>query len=127
MLPADFSSSRAKYPGLAPVFDELSNWIEANPRSRFIDVGAIRRLHPDLKLAPLLLALQLLVEEGIYSEAIAVVAPTNHALALDEEGRETGLYSSESEIPNELYDTALTPFHADEGEFVPVYTGTYRG
>jgi hypothetical protein len=127
MLPTDFASSRSKYPELAPIFDQLEAWNRQHQHLPFFDVATFRRLHPEVDLARLLVVLEALVEDGILSERVAVVAPTNYALALDEEGYQTGVYESEEEVPDQLYDTALTPFDADRGEFVPVYTGASGG
>jgi hypothetical protein len=123
MLPTNFAASRAKYPELATVFDALADWIRANPHLPYMEVSRFRRTAPHLGRAQLAVALAALVEDGVFGERIAVEAPTNHALALTDDGRTTGLYESEDEIPDELFDTALTPFETDQGELVPVYQG----
>jgi hypothetical protein len=57
----------------------------------------------------------------VWRSKVAVVAPTNYAFALDERGSAVGSWDSEQEIPEELHDTALTPFDAAEGEIVSVF------
>lgn len=123
MLPTNFATSRARYPQLATIFDAIEDWARANPQLHYLELGRFRQAKPQLGRAQVAVALSALVEDGILDEMIAVEAPTNYALAIASDGRTTALYESEDEIPDELYDTALTRFETDEGELVPVYRG----
>ena len=127
MLPTNFAVSRVNYPGLASAFDALEGWIKDHPDLSYLEIDQFRRARPDVGLAQLAVALSALVEDGVFNEEFAVVAPTNGALALTEDASRTGFYESEEEIPDELYDTALTSFPTDEGELIPVYREPVHG
>jgi hypothetical protein len=121
MLPTDFAKSKAKHPQMTGVFEAIERWIRENRRLKFIEFNRLLQTYPQLDPVAAAVALSLLVDDGVLDQALAVEAPTNHALALADDLSTTGLYKCEADIPDELYDSDMTAFETDDGELVPVY------
>src|SRR5262245_3887164 len=101
MLSVNFETSRRKHPELVPTFEKIQRWSEANPREDFLDLTSLARLATNKEAGALSLALSHLVEDGVLRESVAVIAPTNYAFALDENGSRMGFWDTEEEIPKD--------------------------